>query len=281
MHKTMKLVGAVVALSVLPVTHVVAEDETATFTNDADARGTTPEAQKGYDTAARADRTDHGFGDSSASLTMVLRNAAGSETSRKLTISTLEKENETVGDKSLVIFESPKDVEGTALLSHAKILEADDQWLYLPALKRVKRISSRNKSGPFVGSEFAFEDFTIQELNKFTYKYVGEEELDGMTVDVVERFPRYENSGYTRQVAYTDQDIFQVRKVEFYDRKGDQLKTLTLQDYRDYDGVWRAHKLLMVNHQTGKESDLVYESYEFGTGLDDGDFNKNVLDRIR
>lgn len=104
-------------------------------------------------------------------------------------------------------------------MSHAKILEADDQWLYLPALKRVKRISSANKSGPFVGSEFAFEDFTSTELNKYEYRYSGEDTFDGMTVDVVERTPRYENSGYVRQVSLIDQDVFQVRKIDFYDRK--------------------------------------------------------------
>ena len=122
--------------------------------------------KKGYDIAARSDRTDRGFSDSTVKLSMVLRNAAGKESSRALEIKTFEVQDENVGDKSLVIFDSPRDIKGTALLSHAQILEPDDQWLFLPALKRVKRISSTNKSGPFVGSEFAFEDFTATELNK-------------------------------------------------------------------------------------------------------------------
>ena len=115
-------------------------------------------AEKGFEIAARADRSDLGFGDSEVELQMILRNAAGQESTRTLKIATLEKPDESVGDKSLVLFDTPRDIEGTALLSHAKILDPDDQWLYLPALKRVKRISSGNKSGPFVGSEFAFED---------------------------------------------------------------------------------------------------------------------------
>jgi len=251
------------------------------FEDDPVARGETPESQKGYEIAARSDRSDAGFGDSKVDAKMVLRNAAGQVSERSLSFSTLEKEDETVGDKSLVIFNSPRDVEGTALLSHAKILDPDDQWLFLPALKRVKRISSANKSGPFVGSEFAFEDFTITELNKFTYAYVGEEEVDGMMMDVVERFPRYEKSGYTKQKSWIDKDVYQARKLEFYDRRGDLLKTLTLSDYREYDGAWRAHKLSMINHRTGKETDLVYIEYEFKTGLDGGDFVKGVLQRIR
>jgi hypothetical protein len=155
---------------------------------------------QGYEIAARSDRTDLGFGDSEVELQMVLRNAAGQESTRSLRIATLEKPDETVGDKSLVVFDTPRDIEGTALLSHAKILDPDDQWLYLPALKRVKRISSSNKSGPFVGSEFAFEDFTAIELNKFEYTLVGTEPCGEFVCDVLERTPRYENSGYTKQV---------------------------------------------------------------------------------
>ena len=101
---------------------------------------------RGFDIAARSDRTDLGFGDSEVELQMVLRNAAGQESTRALRIATLEKPDESVGDKSLVVFDTPRDIKGTALLSHAKILDPDDQWLYLPALKRVKRISSSNKS---------------------------------------------------------------------------------------------------------------------------------------
>ena len=238
--------------------------------------------EQGFEIAARSDRTDVGFGDSRVELQMILRNAAGQESTRSLEIATLEKPNEEVGDKSLVLFDTPRDIEGTALLSHARILDPDNQWLYLPALKRVKRIASSNKSGPFVGSEFAFEDFTSLELNKYEYKYLGSEDMDGMMHDVVERLPRYENSGYSKQVAYVDQDVFQIRKVEFYDRRGDLLKVLVLSDYRQYDnGVWRAHKLSMDNVQTNKQTDLIYQDYVFGEGMSERDFVKGKLSRLR
>jgi outer membrane lipoprotein-sorting protein len=236
---------------------------------------------QGFDIAARSDRTDLGFGDSEVELQMVLRNAAGQESTRALRIATLEKPDETVGDKSLVVFDTPRDIEGTALLSHAKILDPDDQWLYLPALKRVKRISSSNKSGPFVGSEFAFEDFTAIELNKFDYTYVGEVPCGDLTCDVLERTPRYENSGYTKQVSWVDQTDYQIRKVEFYDRRGDLLKVLEMNDYRNYEGIWRAHKLTMSNVQTNKQTDLIYGDYTFNTGLAENDFVKGRLSRLR
>lgn len=241
----------------------------------------TPE-EKGFAVAARSDRSDRGFGDSRVDLKMVLRNARGQESTRELSVTTLEVPDEQLGDRSLVLFSSPADIDGTALLSHAKILEPDDQWLYLPALKRVKRISSVNKSGPFVGSEFAFEDFTALELNKFDYRYLRQEPCGELSCDVVERRPRYEHSGYTRQVAWTDTTEHQIRKVEFYDRRGTLLKTLELTDYRSYgEGWWRAHRLAMTNHKTGKSTDLVYSDYTFGTGLDEGDFEKSVLSRLR
>ena len=247
----------------------------------AGAAASTAEEQ-GFDIAARSDRSDVGFGESEVELQMVLRNAAGQESTRTLRISTLEKPDESVGDKSLVLFDTPRDIEGTALLSHAKILDPDDQWLYLPALKRVKRISSSNKSGPFVGSEFAFEDFTAIELNKFDYLYLGAEACGELQCDVLERTPRYENSGYTKQVSWVDQTDFQIRKVEFYDRRGDLLKVLELKDYRLYDnGIWRAHLLSMSNVQTNKQTDLVYDEYMFGSGLTESDFVKGRLSRLR
>ena len=240
----------------------------------------TPE-EKGFEIAARSDRSDRGFGDSAVDLQMILRNAAGKESTRQLFIRTLEVPDEDVGDKSLIVFSEPADIDGTALLSHAKIRDPDDQWLYLPALKRVKRISSVNKSGPFVGSEFAFEDFTALELNKYDYKYLRSEPCGDLTCDVIERYPRYEHSGYTKQISWIDTEVYQVRQVEFYDRRDDVLKTLTLTDYRAYGDWWRAHRFEMVNHQTGKSTDLVYADYDFGVELAEGDFVKGALQRIR
>ncbi len=242
--------------------------------------------QRGFDIAERSDASDNGFGDSVVSATMILRNAAGQETTRELTFSTLERESVDVGDKSLVVFRSPRDIEGTALLSHAKILEPDGQWLYLPASNRIRRISSANKSGPFVGSEFAFEDFTSLELNKYSYDHLGEETItvegEELLVDVVERIPQYENSGYSRQLSYVDREIDQVRRVVFFDEAGNELKILNSSDYREYgEGIWRAHKLAMANTITGKSTDLVYDEFTFDNGFTDRDFVANSLRSAR
>jgi outer membrane lipoprotein-sorting protein len=241
----------------------------------------TPE-EKGRAIAEELDRRDLGFGDSAAELKMLLANRQGETSTRELRIQTLEVPERELGDKSLIIFDHPRDIEGTAFLSFTKILEPDDQWLYLPALKRVKRISSANKSGPFVGSEFAYEDMLSQEVDKYDYRWLRDEPCGELVCFVVERYPLYENSGYTRQVTWIDQQEYRVQKVDFYDRKDALLKTLTFSGYRQYLGqYWRADDWYMENHQTGKTTRLTFENWEFRAGLDDNDFDPNRLERLR
>ncbi len=238
--------------------------------------------EKGLAIAREIDKRDIGFGDSQSTLTMTLTNKHGEKSVRKLRLSTLEILDDGVGDKSLTVFDHPRDVKGTAFLSFTKILEPDDQWLFLPALKRVKRISSANKSGPFVGSEFAYEDLVSFEVGKYTFKWIRDEACGELSCFVVERFPLYENSGYTRQVTWVDQTEYRVQKVEFYDRKESLLKTLDQSNYTQYlNKYWRPLKMHMVNHQTGKETTLEFSPYEFQVGLNAGSFTPNRLKKIR
>ena len=236
--------------------------------------------EKGFAIAREMDERDQGWVDQQASLLMVLRNKHGQQSTREIRVRSLEVEAD--GDKSLTIFDSPADVKGTAFLSFSHALEADDQWLYLPALKRVKRISSANKSGPFMGSEFAYEDLASQELEKYTYKWLRDETMDGRETMVIERIPQYEYSGYTRQVVWVDAEMWQALKVEYYDRKNALLKTLLMSDYQQYlDQHWRADSMAMTNHKTGKSTELQWSGYRHRTGLTDRDFDRNALKRAR
>lgn len=239
----------------------------------------TPE-EKGRAIALETDKRDQGWGDSDVRLTMTLKNAHGDTSVRDLRLRSLEMNEPGLGDRSVTVFFKPRDIEGTAFLSHTKILDPDDQWIFLPALKIVKRISSRNKSGPFVGSEFAYEDLVSQEVERYTYKWLRDEACGELTCHVTERIPVYEHSGYTKQVVWTDTTDYQPRKVEFHDRKGALLKTLLFKDYRQYLGqYWRSHTFDMVNAQTGKSTVLSFSDYVFKVGLTEKDFRKNRLKR--
>ena len=236
--------------------------------------------EKGLAIAQEADKRDQGFTAYTSDIKMVLKNRQGQESVREIRSKTLEVEGD--GDKSLTIFDKPRDVKGTALLSFTHKEGADDQWLYLPALKRVKRISSNNKSGPFMGSEFAYEDITSQEVEKYTYKFIRDDKLGDIDVFVFERYPTDKKSGYTRQIVWMDKAEYIARKIEFFDRKDSQLKTLVFKDYNQYkDKFWRAGEMFMENHQTGKSTSLMQSNYNFEVELNDRDFDKNSLKRAR
>lgn len=236
-------------------------------------------AQKGLDIAIAADEADQGFESSSVKLKMILKNKHGQTSERLLETKTLELTDD--GDKSLIVFKSPRDVRGTATLTFTHRDGPDDQWLYLPALARVKRISSDNKSGPFLGSEFAYEDLSSQEVEKYTYAFVRDEVFKSANCAVVELDPVDPKSGYKRQLLWYNLDKdYRVEKIEFYDRKNSLMKTLTYHDYNQYEGkFWRAMKFHMVNHQSSKETELIFENYQFKIGLTDSDFSQNSLKR--
>ena len=243
------------------------------------ASAETPE-EKGLAIAVEADQRDIGWGDAETTMTMTLRNKQGEESVREMRSRSLEVADD--GDKGLIIFDRPKDVRGTALLTFSHKTGSDDQWLYLPALKRVKRIASNNKSGPFMGSEFAYEDISSQEVDKYTYTYLRDEEFDGQKCFVIERIPVDEKSGYTKQIAWIDQAEYRAQKIDFYDRKKSLMKTLTMHGYKQYlDKHWRPAELQMVNLQTGKSTTLSFADYKFKTGLEEGDFDQASLARAR
>ncbi len=232
--------------------------------------------KKGIEIAKAANLADQGFGSLEVNLKMILKNKNGQVSERQMTNKVLELIED--GDKSLVAFNTPKDVKGTATLTFTHKIGSDDQWLYLPSIKRVKRISSSNKSGPFMGSEFAFEDLSSDEVEKYTYKFI--EENDGLLK--VEQDPVDPKSGYARRlVTYNKNKGYRLETIEFYDRKNALLKTLIYSDYRQYKSKhWRPGRMTMTNHQNNKETTLFFSDYNFGLELSDEDFTENALKRI-
>jgi hypothetical protein len=225
--------------------------------------------------AQKADKVTDGFESSISKTEMTLINATGQKSVRDLIMKTLEGEN---GDKTISTFLSPADVKGTKVLGWEHVDRDDDQWLYLPALKRVKRIASRNKSGSFMGSEFSYEDIGNQNPQKYTFE--GEPEtvmFDGVECYKGARVPKDKNSGYTKQVTWVDTKDFLIQKVEYYDRKKELLKTALFSEYKKIDGIWRVGKIVMKNHQNDKKTVLVWKEDKIKVGLKSKDFDKREL----
>ena len=236
--------------------------------------------EKGLAIAQKIKDRDIGWGNSESEMIMTLRTRKGQEIVREMRSKSFEVDGD--GDKALTIFDTPLDVKGTSFLSFSHTSGNDDQWIYLPALKRVKRIASKNKSGPFLGSEFAFEDLSSFEVEKFNFDYIGEDQLNGETMVMISMDPVDRYSGYTRATAWVDTTHYRVHKIDYYDRRDTLLKTLTISDYKLYkEKYWRADKQNMVNHKTGKSTDIVIKNLEFDVGLKESDFNENRLKRAR
>ena len=241
-------------------------------------------AEKGVEIAQETARRDDGFGDFSVEGQMILKNKAGKESVRKFVTTTLEIPHLSEGDKSVIVFSEPRDVKGTALLTHTKIEPEDDsQWIFLPAIKRTKRISSSNRTGKFVSSEFSYEDLGSEEVKDNEHIWLADMPCptdESLTCAQVESRPKNARSGYSKRVSYTDLDEYRVHRIEFYNRRGDLEKVLTFEDYGQYLGqYWRSHKMLMENIQTGKSTKLNWGEYSFRKGLTEQEFSPQALER--
>ena len=229
-------------------------------------------ALSNLEVAQKSENVMSGFEDTTALMHMKLINAAGQEKDRTMKMKVLEGADE---DKSLMEFLSPADVKGTKFLSYEHVNKDDDQWLYLPALKRVKRIASKNKSGAFMGSEFSYEDLSAFNVKKYKYKE-GEATLkDG--VYIIESAPVSKYSGYTQLLLYIDAKSFLVQKIEYFDRKKELLKVATFEDYQNFKTVYRIGKITMKNVQNDKTTILVWSEQKIKTGLKAKDFHKRYL----
>jgi len=231
--------------------------------------------EKGLELARKIDAFNEGFVGEYSEMEMVLINAHGDETIRKLVNESAETEGD--GDRSISTFLWPADVKGTRMLTWSHKDGDDDQWLYLPALKRVKRISSRNKSGSFMGSEFSYEDLGSQEVEEYTHTFVEDTEIDGRPCWKMERVPVSSRSGYSKEVVWFDQAYHNPLKIEYYDRKGELLKVSTFSDYKQFGKYWRAGRIEMENVQTRKRSVLTWSNRELGKQYGEAHFSSDSM----
>lgn len=239
------------------------------------ARAETAE-QKGLAIARKVDQANEGFVSERATMELELVNAHGDTTRRRMTNEILEGKDD--GDKSKTVIEWPADLKGTKLLTFTHKRGEDDQWLYMPATKRVKRISSNNKSGSFMGSEFAYEDLGSQEVEKYTYKFLEEVKENGRDAWRMERFPVDKASGYARQIIVIDKEYMLPARIEYFDRKNELLKLAVFSDFKRHGKWWKIGKIAVTNVQTKKRSVLTWTNRELGVKLDAARFDSATLE---
>jgi len=188
--------------------------------------------------------------------------------------------------KSITYFLAPSNVRDTALLTwdYDGIEKDDDQWLYLPALKKVRRISSSDRGDYFMGTDFTFEDIKqTPELEDYNWTLTGSELIDGHDMWIVEGKPKTDalkkNLGYSNTRYTIRKDINMYVRVDFWDRKGKELKHLVSDEIKQIDGVWTAMKGTMTNVQSDHRTELTFDEQRYNTGLSDRTFSERMLKR--
>ena len=257
-HKTTKLI-AILLVSLLAVAAVSAAEPTAESI-----------MQAVYDRPQPAD--------TSGLLTMTLVDAKGRERVRSL-----EQRLATFGgvEKKIMEFKSPADVKGTAFMnwSYAEAGRSDDQWIYLPALKRVKRISSDGKGDAFMGSDFSYDDLGERHPSRDTHTIIGSETVNGEACWIIESKAKDASESYSKTISWISKERLTGFKREYYDRKGALLKTLTVQETKTIDGYLMITKTEMHNSQKNTRTRMEFDDLKLDTGIADELFSERTLTR--
>lgn len=184
-------------------------------------------------------------------------------------------------EKSIMFFMSPADVKNTSFMnwSYDDASKDDDQWIYLPALKKVKRISSDSKDDYFMGSDFTYDDLGDRHPNEDTHKLLREETIDGKLCYVIESIPKDEDYMYSKTITWVIKDIWIGLKKEFYDEDGELLKVLTVKKYEKIKDYWVISNTEMKNIQDNHTTKMVLSNIKVDIGIDDNKFTERTMTR--
>lgn len=219
----------------------------------------------------------------SRTLTMELKDKRGKIRVRKTT--SLRKY---FGDeKRLVIFyQTPKSVMGTAFLTYDYPDPSidDDQWLYMPALRKTRRISAANRGDYFLGTDLTYEDIKLEtriSRDDYNYKTIGKELINGHESYVLEATPINDDIakelGYSKAKLWVDAKIWMLRKADSWDVAGNHLKTIEISDVKKVQGIWTYHQIHVKNHKTNHETIFRLSDIDYQTEISDDTFTKGAL----
>ena len=190
--------------------------------------------------------------------------------------------------RTIFFYTEPTNVRGTGFLTfdYPDPAADDDQWLYLPALRKVRRISASDRGDYFLGTDFTYEEIKKEqkvELSDYGFTLQKKETVDGHDTLTVEGIPVTSEIarelGYSRVIWRVDPDIWMSRLTDYYDINGNHLKTIRLEDVQEIDGILTAMKVFAVNHKTGHSTRLTFSDVDYKAEVKDGLFRQNRLRR--
>lgn len=231
--------------------------------------------EKGMEIGGKVDKAWSGYQSEENELDLELVGAGGDSVTRKMRGRMRESGSD---EQAIITITWPADQKGTRLLTWNHRGKDDDQWLYLPSVQRVKRISARGQTGSFMGSEFSYEDLVnFWWIDKFQYKYIRDQKVGPRDTWLVERYPRDRDSGYSKQVMWIDKEYLTALRADFYDRKGTLLKSASFKSFKKYGTRWRSDRIEMVNRQTGKKSNVIWKQRTWGKSFSEDEFSPTAL----
>lgn len=184
--------------------------------------------------------------------------------------------------KSIMVFREPADVKGTMFLSweYDALGRDDDKWLYMPAMKKDRRISGASRNEYFMGSDFTYDDMNKRHPDKDRHALLGEENMDGRDCWKVECVPLDESEMYTRRVVWVCKEACLVVRSDYYDKDG-LLKTYEAKDIRLQDGYWNVYLSEIRNVSREHRTQMRMDELRYDTGVRDDLFTVTTLQRGR
>ncbi len=233
----------------------------------------------GYDIAKASYNVDSGK-TAHYEAVMTLYSKKGGVRTRE--ISLRKKQFEGV-KKSLITFSAPKDVAGVAYLAfdfkeNGDVKESEN-WLYMPAVKKVRRISGNARQDEFMGSDFTYEDIADRGLNKDDFTLIGEENAENSECWKIDCLAKDQGEKIPRRILWIRKDNYLMQKAELYDQRGELQRVLVCSDIKEVDGIWTIHKMVMTNVQNGHSSELEMKSVRYNIDLADNLFTVASLER--
>lgn len=212
-------------------------------------------------------------------MELTLQKKSGNSRLRKL-VSWAEDEGKDT--KKIMFFTYPGDVKGTGFLTwdYDKIGKDDDKWLYLPAMKKTRRISgSSSKTDFFMGTDFTYDDMGGRNVDEDDHKLLREEVRDGQKCWVVESRPKDPHEIYSRKVSWIRQDCLMAMYIEYYDKLDKIQRVLKVSDIKKVQGFWTAGQMVMTNMQTGHRTTILVKNQKYDVGVDKGMFTVVKLEK--